>query len=377
MNTKCIKLSLLSTDRGIQTRAAANEDTIEEYAQDFLGGSKFPAIDVFTDGSDWFLVDGFHRVLAANRAGLKDILANVYTGAREDAVRWALTKANRTNGLRRTNADKRHSVFLALREFPNVSDRTLADMCGVSHPLVADARKQLEESSSSPASDKRTGKDGRTRKLPTSTPKPQDPPTQNGDSDPERPRVRSADEELAPDGTPNTCNRCGLTITRDSIGNVWCDKCDADIAPTSPVPGDRVGDPNNSNRCEYCQYPLSGNDEGGWWCSNSECEAYENRSASKSTSEADEAIEKFQAVQAAKNARVAEIQRQEHTATAPAPTVWQDRSFESHFVKFFDWLLEDVTTNPDHESEIFKRLAKGTATLRNVLCNRRRAQEAV
>lgn len=65
--------------------------------------------------------------------------------------------------MRRTNADKRRCVEIALKEFAGMSDRAVAEMCGVGYSLVADVRKdQLPESDSSP----RQGLDGKTRAMP-------------------------------------------------------------------------------------------------------------------------------------------------------------------------------------------------------------------
>ena len=84
-------------------------------------------------------------------------------GTRLDALKFSLG-ANQANGLRRTNADKRHCVELALKEFPKLSDRAIAGMCGVSHPFVSEMRpKQLVTVTSSP----REGLDGKERRMPT------------------------------------------------------------------------------------------------------------------------------------------------------------------------------------------------------------------
>ena len=103
-------------------------------------------------------------VSAANRNGSKSISAEIRKGTKADALRFALG-ANVAHGLKRTNADKRRSVELALAEWPNVSDRQIAEICAVNHHLVADARSaQLGDSPSSPEPQPRIGKDGKTRK---------------------------------------------------------------------------------------------------------------------------------------------------------------------------------------------------------------------
>jgi hypothetical protein len=79
--------------------------------------------------------DGWHRVMAARQLGRTEIEADLREGDRRDALKYALG-ANAANGLRRTNDDKRRCVELALVAFGGLSSRSIADMCGVSHPFV-------------------------------------------------------------------------------------------------------------------------------------------------------------------------------------------------------------------------------------------------
>jgi hypothetical protein len=134
---------------------------VAEYVEAMEAGEKFPPIVVYHDGTEYFCADGFHRILAAQRSNRKVIAAEVTKGTRQDALIYALG-ANRTNGLRRTNADKRHCVEIALKEFPDWSNRRIADACGVSDPTVAAIREehvQTFSTSSTPAV--RTGRDGK------------------------------------------------------------------------------------------------------------------------------------------------------------------------------------------------------------------------
>jgi hypothetical protein len=58
-------------------------------------------------------------------------------------LRLPQIRTNHSHGLRRTNADKQHAVEVALKAFPDRNDRSIADLCGVSHPSVSAARRQL------------------------------------------------------------------------------------------------------------------------------------------------------------------------------------------------------------------------------------------
>ena len=92
------------------------------------------------------IADGWHRFYAVRELGRPVISAIVHVGGRHEALKFALG-ANAAHGLRRTNKDKRKAVEIALREYPKLSNRAIADLCRVSHVMVNDIRKEVEESS--------------------------------------------------------------------------------------------------------------------------------------------------------------------------------------------------------------------------------------
>jgi len=158
-----INLDLINSRAGTQIRASISSETVDEYANAMTAGDIMPPVVVFHDGNEYILADGFHRVMAATRIGWKEIRAEVKKGTKSDALRFALS-ANTTHGLKRTNADKRRSAELALAEWPDLSDRELARICGVGNQLVSQTRNELCESHSS--QQPRLGADGKKRKAP-------------------------------------------------------------------------------------------------------------------------------------------------------------------------------------------------------------------
>jgi len=138
--TKSVKLADITMDGGTQTRAALNEDAVSSYSEAMQAAAKFPPIVLFYDGSNYWLADGFHRCHAAKAAGFLDILATVNFGTRREAVKFAI-QANHVGSVLRTNKDKRKCVEIALKEYPDLSDRALADWCGVSDMTVSRVRK--------------------------------------------------------------------------------------------------------------------------------------------------------------------------------------------------------------------------------------------
>lgn len=148
-STKTILISEIVRDAGTQTRASISDETVAEYAERMSAGDKFPPVTVFHDSTRYILANGFHRVYAAQRNGLKEIEALILQGTLMDALKHALS-ANISNGLRRTNADKRKCVELALKNFSDLSDRGIAELCGVQHNLVRGLRpRQVDDSSTS------------------------------------------------------------------------------------------------------------------------------------------------------------------------------------------------------------------------------------
>jgi hypothetical protein len=139
-----LRIALLCLDGDTQPRETIDEAVVKEYAERIQAGDKFPPVVVFFDGEHHWLGDGFHRALAHQSAGLEDIEADIRPGSRADAV-WFACSANRAHGLRRSNADKRRAVTMALAspQAQEMSDRQLAEHCGVGHVFVGMVRREL------------------------------------------------------------------------------------------------------------------------------------------------------------------------------------------------------------------------------------------
>lgn len=139
-----MKLSEITFDPELQSRVEISEDVVNDYAEAFRSGAKFPPIKIFFDGTNNYLSDGWQRCEAGKRAGLTEIDADVVKGSRRDALLYSL-KANATHGLRRTNADKRKCVITMLDDFEwaEWSDSEIARHCAVSNMTVGRIRKEL------------------------------------------------------------------------------------------------------------------------------------------------------------------------------------------------------------------------------------------
>lgn len=138
-----LKLNRIRTDGGTQPRAMIDWNVVAEYVALLEDGVVFPPVDVFHDGENYWLADGYHRMAAAGKVGQKEIAAVVHQGDRRAAILHSVG-ANATHGLRRSNADKRRAVETLLRdpEWSQWSDREIARRCNVDHKTVARLRSE-------------------------------------------------------------------------------------------------------------------------------------------------------------------------------------------------------------------------------------------
>ena len=147
----------ITIDGGTQSRAKLNLETVDEYALDQAAGAEFPPVEVYYDGSKYWLADGFHRLAAYKKnqeldpdnGNWQNIPAKIHQGDRRAAILHSVG-ANSNHGLRRTNADKRRAVttLLSDQEWSQWSDREIAKQCGVSNRFVSNLRSELSVNSS-------------------------------------------------------------------------------------------------------------------------------------------------------------------------------------------------------------------------------------
>jgi uncharacterized ParB-like nuclease family protein len=158
-------------DMSTFVRCGMDGDQVENLQAAYEAGEDVPPVDLFSEKVQsedatgiesrvrYYIGDGWHRFHAAREIGREVIPALVHSGGKREALRFALG-ANAAHGLRRTNRDKRKAVEVALREFPNLSNRAIAELCRVGPSMVNGVRPQLPDSGSS-----RVGKDGKVRRV--------------------------------------------------------------------------------------------------------------------------------------------------------------------------------------------------------------------
>lgn len=139
-----LPLSAISASRDTQARHNGDAMCVREYTEVL---DDLPPVEVYWDGDVYWLADGHHRYQAHKDAGRQRIKVLIRDGSKRDAIYHA-TGANLKHGLRRTMADKRRAVWMLLAdpEWGKMSDRAIAEHCGVSHPFVAKLRESEADS---------------------------------------------------------------------------------------------------------------------------------------------------------------------------------------------------------------------------------------
>lgn len=205
-----LPLAEIVLDADVQPRARIDPRVVEEYVERLDGGHTLPPVDVFDDGQQKLLAEGFHRTEAHRKLGHVEIACLVHQGSKHDAI-WFAIKANQTHGLRRTTADKQRAVKMALRH-PNgagMSDSQIAEVVGVSHTMVAKYREKLESTCKICKSEERTGRDGRkisTKKIGQGQQK-----ADNGQDGQGEEPGQPGPEPAKTGGEESACSNCGCT----------------------------------------------------------------------------------------------------------------------------------------------------------------------
>jgi hypothetical protein len=204
-----VKLSEIDIENSVQARVRLDGNVVEEYMGLMRTGVEMAPVLLYREGDAYYIVDGFHRIDAARSMGLKKIRAEVKDGTKADAA-WDALSSNTTHGLRRSNADKRRAVELALKNprSRKMSARAIAEHVGVDHKTVAAIQKEKESVGEIPHVERREGRDGKSYQATTRAPahpaKPPPPTDADYDEAQRQHDERHAEPEPAP---PDTIDR--------------------------------------------------------------------------------------------------------------------------------------------------------------------------
>lgn len=106
------------------------------------------------------VVDGMHRLRAAELKGQERVLVEFFDGTEDDAFKYSV-EINTRHGLPLTLADRKAAALRITGSHPDLSDRAIASCAGLSPKTVA----AMRSSASIPKIDNRRGTDGRVRPI--------------------------------------------------------------------------------------------------------------------------------------------------------------------------------------------------------------------
>jgi len=160
--TSSIRVDSIVMDKRLMFREKIDEELVESYYERYRNSFYMPPIKVCeVKNAGRLLVDGFHRLTAAKKAGLEYIEAMVEYGSYDDAE-WAAANANLTHGKALNRKERRKVAALYLKRYPERSDSWIAEDVGVSDKTVAEVRKELEKSKLIPKLKQLKTKSGKT-----------------------------------------------------------------------------------------------------------------------------------------------------------------------------------------------------------------------
>ncbi|MEV5576828.1 ParB N-terminal domain-containing protein [Spirillospora sp. NPDC052269] len=127
-----------------------------------LAGAQVPLPPIIVHQPSMRVIDGLHRLRAAQLRGHTTIEAVFFDGEERDAFVLAV-EANTTHGLPLSMADRKRAAGRIFTTHPDWSDRMVASVVGVAPGTVAEVRRQIRDGAAPDAA--RTGQDGRVRPI--------------------------------------------------------------------------------------------------------------------------------------------------------------------------------------------------------------------
>ena len=187
---KFVERSSILLDDTFRCRLREDSKTVKDYADTFKDYKEaveknekpdypFPPVWIWQDKDGLFyLIAGFHRVNAAKKAGVDQILAKQFIGSKEEALIFAI-KDNRTNGLRMSLGDLKYAITKVLELYPNRTAGWVAKTSGYTRSYVYRIQEELTKSGQLDKAKEQVGADGRVQdhaskqtEKPTEKPKP-------------------------------------------------------------------------------------------------------------------------------------------------------------------------------------------------------------
>lgn len=107
----------------------------------------WPPLRVATDGQDYLLIDGFHRLAAALSLGLPTVPIEIVSLPEDGDLLGLAFDLNARHGRPLSLSDRKAFARQLLRRKPRPSDREIGRRCGLSHATVAALRREPDKRS--------------------------------------------------------------------------------------------------------------------------------------------------------------------------------------------------------------------------------------
>ena len=143
----------------------------------------FPPSWIWQEGDRVYLIAGFHRCKAAQKAGQDKLLVKEFKGTKEEAILFAM-KDNRTHGKRLSYGDLKYCVEKALQLFPGKTPGAIAKDLGCHRSYVYRIEKELSTSRQLTGEETRVGADNKKRSVKRKAKQPIIAPAEASDSVP-------------------------------------------------------------------------------------------------------------------------------------------------------------------------------------------------
>jgi len=153
-----IQIEELGVDPSVQPRVdgldANHVRALEETPE------TWPPLKVVRQDGQYLLVDGYHRLEAAQNLGLESIRVEVVDAPSDGDLHALAFALNAAHGRPLSLADRRAFADRLLRAQPHLADREIARRCGLAANTVGSIRGRLEESAQIEQTAERVGYGG-------------------------------------------------------------------------------------------------------------------------------------------------------------------------------------------------------------------------
>lgn len=143
--SKSLPIKDICLDGKTQQRPV-DDNVVKRYAAMMKDGSKFPPVEIITDGKNNFMWDGAHRLAAVRFLGKKYIEANIVTGTHRAAI-FTSFSANKKNAFPRQPGTAKGIVekILRDREWSKMAQTDIARHVGCTHQFVSKIQAEFEK----------------------------------------------------------------------------------------------------------------------------------------------------------------------------------------------------------------------------------------